>query len=63
MGILGSLQMLRSGNYLQEETDSAGVLLGWQYAGQVFRMLLHHPVPSGENIPQLQQPGRHRRSA
>ena len=39
MGILGSPQMLRSGNYLQEETDSAGVLLGRQYADQVLLLM------------------------
>jgi ribose transport system substrate-binding protein len=52
MGILGSLQMLRAGNYLQEDTGSAGVLQGWQYADQVFRMLLHQPVLASEDIPQ-----------
>lgn len=52
MGILGSLQMLHSANYLQADTGSAGVLLGWQYADQVFRMLLHQPVLASEDIPQ-----------
>lgn len=52
MGILGSLQMLRSSNFLYEDTGSDGILLGWQYANQVFRMILHQPVLQGEDIPQ-----------
>jgi ribose transport system substrate-binding protein len=52
MGILGSLQMLRSSNFLYEDTGSDGVLLGWQYADQVFRMILHQPVLQSEDIPQ-----------
>jgi ribose transport system substrate-binding protein len=52
MGILGSLQMLRSSNFLYEDTGSDGVLLGWQYANQVFRMILHQPVLQSESIPQ-----------
>jgi ribose transport system substrate-binding protein len=52
MGILGSLQMLRSSNFLYEDTGSDGILLGWQYANQVFRMILHQPVLQAEDIPQ-----------
>lgn len=52
MGILGSLQMLRSSNFLYEDTGSDGILLGWQYANQVFRMILHQPVLQSEDIPQ-----------
>jgi ribose transport system substrate-binding protein len=52
MGILGSLQMLHSKNFLYEDTGSDGILLGWQYANQVFRMLLHQPVLQREDIPQ-----------
>jgi ribose transport system substrate-binding protein len=52
MGILGSLQMLHSSNFLYEDTGSDGILLGWQYANQVFRMILHQPVLQGEDIPQ-----------
>jgi len=52
MGILGSLQMLRSGNFLYEDTGSDGILLGWQYANQAFRMILHQPVLQSEDIPQ-----------
>jgi ribose transport system substrate-binding protein len=52
MGILGSLQMLHSGSFLQEDTGSDGILLGWQYANQVFRMILHQPVLQSEDIPQ-----------
>jgi ribose transport system substrate-binding protein len=52
MGILGSLQMLHSGDFLYEDTGSDGVLLGWQYANQVFRMILHQPLLQSENIPQ-----------
>lgn len=44
MGILGSLQMLHSGSFLQEDTGSDGALLGWEYADQTLRMLLHKPV-------------------
>jgi ribose transport system substrate-binding protein len=52
MGILGSLQMLKSSNFLYEDTGSDGVLLGWQYANQIFRMVLGQPVLQSENIPQ-----------
>ncbi len=52
MGILGSLQMLHAKNFLYEDTGSDGILLGWQYANQVFRMLLHQPVLRSEDIPQ-----------
>jgi ribose transport system substrate-binding protein len=52
MGILGSLQMLRSSNFLYEDTGSDGILLGWQYANQAFRMILHQPVLQNEDIPQ-----------
>src|SRR5579863_3108411 len=52
MGILGSLQMLHSSNFLYEDTGSDGILLGWQYANQVFRMILHQPVLQAEDIPQ-----------
>lgn len=52
MGILGSLQMLRTKNFLYEDTGSDGILLGWQYANQVFRMLLHQSVLQSEDIPQ-----------
>lgn len=52
MGILGSLQMLRSSNFLYEDTGSDGILLGWQYANQAFRMILHQPVLQSEDIPQ-----------
>jgi len=52
MGILGSLQMLHARNFLYEDTGSDGILLGWQYANQVFRMLLHQPVLQTEDIPQ-----------
>jgi len=52
MGILGSLQMLHSGSFLYEDTGSDGILLGWQYANQVFRMILHQPVLQSEEIPQ-----------
>jgi ribose transport system substrate-binding protein len=49
MGILGSLQMLKSGNFLYEDTGSDGILLGWEYADQVYRMLLHKPVVQHED--------------
>ncbi len=52
MGILGSLQMLHSSNFLYEDTGSDGILLGWQYANQVFRMILRQPVLQSEDIPQ-----------
>jgi len=52
MGILGSLQMLHSSNFLYEDTGSDGILLGWQYANQAFRMILHQPVLQTEDIPQ-----------
>ena len=52
MGILGSLQMLHAKSFLYEDTGSDGILLGWQYANQVFRMLLHQPVLQTEDIPQ-----------
>jgi ribose transport system substrate-binding protein len=52
MGILGSLQMLHAGSFLYEDTGSDGILLGWQYANQVFRMILHQPVLQSEEIPQ-----------
>ena len=52
MGILGSLQMLRSSNFLYEDTGSDGILLGWQYANQAFRMILRQPVLQSEDIPQ-----------
>jgi len=51
MGILGSLQMLHSGNFLHEDTGSDGALLGWEYADQTLRMLLHKPVlKSGDTV-------------
>ena len=49
MGILGSLQMLKAHNYLQADTGSDGALLGWEYADQVFRMLLGKPVLQAED--------------
>ena len=52
MGILGSLQMLASKNYLYEDSGTDGVVLGWSYADQVFRMLLGQPVLQTAAIPQ-----------
>jgi ribose transport system substrate-binding protein len=49
MGILGSLQMLKAHNYLYADTGSDGTLLGWEYADQVFRMLLGKPVLQTED--------------
>ncbi len=44
--------MLHANNFLYEDTGSDRILLGWQYADQVFRMLLHQPVLRSEDIPQ-----------
>lgn len=49
MGILGSMQMLKSGDFLNEDTGSDGILDGWEYADQVFRMLLKKPVVQHED--------------